>query len=183
MSRPGRHNFTRLAASTFAVYRWDPSALAPVDDGDVAFVAEVGGAGRRSGRPWQYNRPFGSFSQPNSATTVDQVRLRMANFPPDGQVRLVMDAGLWCGLGYQVLVLPATPAAAAAASSATTVCCSSIRSAPVMMATTSAIVWSDRSTSATRRPRRWMWIRSAISNTCGMLWLMSTTGRPRSRSP
>ena len=26
-----------------------------------------------------------------------------------------------------------------------------------------------------------MWMRSATSNTCGMLWLISTTGRPRSR--
>ena len=30
-----------------------------------------------------------------------------------------------------------------------------------------------------RRPSRWMWMRSATSNTCGMLWLISTIGRPR----
>ena len=35
------------------------------------------------------------------------------------------------------------------------------------------------SMTAMRRPRRWMWMRSATSNTCGMLWLISTIGRPR----
>ena len=30
-----------------------------------------------------------------------------------------------------------------------------------------------------RRPSRWMWMRSATSKTCGMLWLISTIGRPR----
>ena len=37
------------------------------------------------------------------------------------------------------------------------------------------------STTAARRPRRWMWMRSATSNTWGMLWLIRMTGKPRSR--
>src|SRR5438132_5097448 len=53
--------------------------------------------------------------------------------------------------------------------------------APVMIATASGIVIDFVSTSAARRPRRWMWMRSDTSNTCGMLWLIRMTGSPRSR--
>src|SRR5690606_23177991 len=42
---------------------------------------------------------------------------------------------------------------------------SSTVAAPVMIATTSPIVVSRGRTTAARRPRRWMWMRSAISNT------------------
>ena len=54
--------------------------------------------------------------------------------------------------------------------------------APVMIATASwaLCVWGV--TTATRRPRRWMWMRSATSKTCGMLWLISTIGTPRLRT-
>ena len=51
-----------------------------------------------------------------------------------------------------------------------------------MMPTTSCIGCSFGSTTATRLPSRWMWMRSAISNTCGMLWLIRITGRPLSRT-
>src|SRR6266496_3753900 len=54
--------------------------------------------------------------------------------------------------------------------------------APVMIATASDILKSRGLITATRRPRRWMWTRSATSNTCGMLWLIRMTGRPRSRT-
>ena len=54
--------------------------------------------------------------------------------------------------------------------------------APVMMATASVMVWLAGVTTATRLPRRWMWMRSATSNTWGMLWLMRMTGSPRSRT-
>ena len=57
-------------------------------------------------------------------------------------------------------------------------CSMSCTTAPVMMPTTSCIECSFGSTTATRLPSRWMWIRSAISNTCGMLWLIRITGRP-----
>ncbi len=51
--------------------------------------------------------------------------------------------------------------------------------APVMMATASDIEYCFGSITAMRRPRRWMWMRSATSKTCGMLWLMRMIGRPR----
>lgn len=54
--------------------------------------------------------------------------------------------------------------------------------APVMIATASVMVWLLGVTMAARRPRRWMWMRSATSNTCGMLWLIRSTARPRSRT-
>src|SRR5207249_3876230 len=41
--------------------------------------------------------------------------------------------------------------------------------APVMMATASDIVCERGVITVTRRPSRWMWMRSAISKTCGML--------------
>ena len=43
------------------------------------------------------------------------------------------------------------------------------RSAPVMMATTSVMLCVSGLTVAARLPRRWMWMRSATSNTWGML--------------
>src|SRR5438270_13724432 len=46
--------------------------------------------------------------------------------------------------------------------------------APVMMATASDIEWLFGSITAMRRPRRWMWMRSATSNTWGILWLIRT---------
>ena len=58
----------------------------------------------------------------------------------------------------------------------------SCTTAPVMIPTTSCIDVSFGSTIATRLPSRWMWMRSAISNTCGMLWLIRITGRPLSRT-
>jgi hypothetical protein len=51
-----------------------------------------------------------------------------------------------------------------------------------MIATASFMVWVFGVTTATRRPSRWMWMRSATSNTCGMLWLIRITGRPFSRT-
>src|SRR2546423_11888313 len=59
---------------------------------------------------------------------------------------------------------------------------SSLFVAPVMIATASGIVCVFGVTTATRRPRRMMWIRSASSKTCGMSWLIRITGRPRSRT-
>src|SRR6187402_380841 len=41
--------------------------------------------------------------------------------------------------------------------------------APVMMATASVIECDCGVIVAARRPRRWIWMRSATSNTCGML--------------
>src|SRR5262249_45795905 len=55
-------------------------------------------------------------------------------------------------------------------------------SVPVMAATASSIVVSDRRNRATRRPRRSTSIRSATSKTCGRLWLISTTEMPASRT-
>ena len=55
-------------------------------------------------------------------------------------------------------------------------------SAPVMAATTSSIDTSLGFRRATRVPSRMTSIRSATSNTSGMLWLMSTTERPCSRT-
>ena len=51
-----------------------------------------------------------------------------------------------------------------------------------MMATASDMECDFGVMTVARRPRRWMWIRSATSNTCGMLWLIRMTGRPRSRT-
>ena len=51
--------------------------------------------------------------------------------------------------------------------------------APVMIATASPMVCVLGLTTATRLPSRWMWIRSAMSKTWGMLCEMSTTGSPR----
>src|ERR1700694_3646189 len=48
--------------------------------------------------------------------------------------------------------------------------------APVMIATAADMVCESGVTTATRRPRRWMWIRSATANTCGMLWLSRLSG-------
>jgi hypothetical protein len=53
--------------------------------------------------------------------------------------------------------------------------------APVMIATASAIVCRSGVVRATRRPSRMMWIRSAMSKTCGMLWLRRITNSPRAR--
>ena len=53
--------------------------------------------------------------------------------------------------------------------------------APTMIATASSIEWLSGVTMAAQRPRRWMKILSASSNTCGMLWLMRITPRPRRR--
>src|SRR5581483_9424439 len=54
--------------------------------------------------------------------------------------------------------------------------------APVMIATASGIEWVCGVTTATRRPRRMIEMRSASSKTCGMSWLIRITGRPRSRT-
>ena len=54
--------------------------------------------------------------------------------------------------------------------------------APVMIATASDIVCDCGVITVARLPSRWMWMRSATSNTCGMLWLIRMTGRPRSRT-
>src|SRR5215216_6133323 len=54
--------------------------------------------------------------------------------------------------------------------------------APVIIATASDILNSCGLITATRRPSRWMWTRSATSNTFGMLWLIRMTGSPRSRT-
>ena len=54
--------------------------------------------------------------------------------------------------------------------------------APVMIATASWALCVCGVTTATRRPSRWMWMRSATSKTCGMLWLISTIGTPRLRT-
>ena len=48
-----------------------------------------------------------------------------------------------------------------------------------MIATASDMVCVFGVMTAIRRPSRWMWMRSATSNTCGMLWLIRTIGRPR----
>src|SRR5260370_10488390 len=55
--------------------------------------------------------------------------------------------------------------------------------APVMIATASSIVWLCGVRTPAARPRRWIWIRSATSKTCGMLWLIRMTARPPLRSP
>ena len=54
--------------------------------------------------------------------------------------------------------------------------------APVITATVSLMLIFLGLTTAARFPRRAMWMRSAISNTWGMLWLMRITGRPLSRT-
>src|ERR1700737_2933287 len=54
--------------------------------------------------------------------------------------------------------------------------------APVISATASVMVCDAGVMVATRRPRRITCSRSAISNTCGMLWLIRTTGVPRART-
>ena len=51
-----------------------------------------------------------------------------------------------------------------------------------MIATASDIECDDGVITVARRPRRWMWMRSATSKTCGMLWLIRITGSPRSRT-
>ena len=71
----------------------------------------------------------------------------------------------------------ASPRRASVAGSSSSWCSMSCTTAPVMMPTTSCIEWSLGSTTATRLPSRWMWMRSAISNTCGMLWLIRITGQ------
>src|SRR5439155_20129636 len=53
--------------------------------------------------------------------------------------------------------------------------------APVMIATASDGECVEGVMTATRRPSRWIWMRSATSKTFGMLWLIRITGRPRSR--
>ena len=55
-------------------------------------------------------------------------------------------------------------------------------SAPVMAETTSSIETSSGLSRATRAPSRSTSIRSATSKTSGMLWLISTTERPCSRT-
>ena len=52
-------------------------------------------------------------------------------------------------------------------------------SAPVMMATASVMPIVVGVTTAARRPSRWTWIRSATSNTCGMLCEIRMIGTPR----
>ena len=58
----------------------------------------------------------------------------------------------------------------------------SVTSAPVMAATRSSVVASAARNRAVRRPSRMTSTRSAISRTCGMLWLTSTTDMPASRA-
>src|SRR3954452_19346805 len=58
--------------------------------------------------------------------------------------------------------------------------CSSVV-APVMIDTASDGVWDFGVMTPTPRPSRWMWIRSATSNTFGMLWLIRMMPSPRSR--
>src|SRR5690349_7346990 len=55
------------------------------------------------------------------------------------------------------------------------------RAAPVMIATASVIEWVCGVIVAARLPSRCTWMRSATSNTCGMLCEMRITGIPRSR--
>ena len=45
-----------------------------------------------------------------------------------------------------------------------------------MMATASDMVWLCGVITVARLPSRWMWMRSATSNMCGMLWLIRMTG-------
>ena len=51
--------------------------------------------------------------------------------------------------------------------------------APVIIATASDIVTAFGSTTVRRRPKRWIWMRSATSNTWGMLWEIRMIGMPR----
>ncbi len=50
-----------------------------------------------------------------------------------------------------------------------------------MIATASVIECDAGVMTPAQLPNRWMWIRSATSTTCGMVWLMRMTGRPRLR--
>ena len=47
-----------------------------------------------------------------------------------------------------------------------------------MMATPSLMSWDCGVMTPARPASRWMWMRSATSHTCGMLWLMRMIGRP-----